>query len=198
MSALNFYQIFFIVFTVTTALVRTPFSLAHKRAKRNQQIKLTRRPLTENLLAFLVGIGIIVLPFFNIFTDYLDRFNFIPPDWVRIVAVIGFVFSFIFYTWSHLDLGGQWSPVLETKSNHRLITTGIYRHIRHPMYLGFFFWAVLVGLLLPNWLTLIASWLSFALLYFIRIPAEEEMMIDQFGEKYIEYMKATGRIFPKI
>jgi len=193
----DFYEWFYLVFLVLAMFIRLPFAIAHRRAKRNKNIKLTYHYLKENLLAFLVGIGTIVLPVFDILSNYLDRFALTVPDWVRMISVGGMLIALYFYTWSHINLGRHWSPVLETKKDHKLVTTGIYRYIRHPMYTGFFLWALFVGFLIPNWVTIIAALGSFAGLYFIRIPEEEAMLVEQFGDQYKAYQQRTGKILPK-
>ena len=35
-------------------------------------------------------------------------------------------------------------------------------------------------------------------MYFIRTPREEQMMRETFGQEYVEYMRRTGRIFPRV
>jgi protein-S-isoprenylcysteine O-methyltransferase Ste14 len=194
----DFYGWYFLIFAIVTTLIRLPFVLAHQQAKLRRQIVLRYQPLAETLIAIFVGFSLIGLPIVNIISPSLDRWNFVLPDYVRLISAAGLAIALIFITASHLSLGRQWSGVLETKKNHQLVTTGLYQYVRHPMYTGFFFWAVFVGLLLPNWLTLLASLFCYALLYFVRIPAEEAMMIKQFGPAYRDYQQRTGRIFPKI
>ncbi len=86
----------------------------------------------------------------------------------------------------------------EIKDSHALITNGIYKTIRHPMYSSFALWSIAQCLLLQNYIAGFSTLFIDIIMYFIRIPKEEQMMIDQFGEEYREYMKQTGRLFPKI
>ena len=53
-------------------------------------------------------------------------------------------------------------------------------------------------LLLQNWIAGPSGLVSFALLYFLRVPREEQMMLDQFGDEYQAYMKRTGRVIPRL
>ena len=99
---------------------------------------------------------------------------------------------------SHADLGLNWSPTLETRKGHEIISHGVYRRIRHPMYSAIWLFSIAQGLLLNNWLAGWAVVLAFAVMYFLRTPKEEEMMIDHFGNAYKEYMAETGRLFPRI
>jgi protein-S-isoprenylcysteine O-methyltransferase Ste14 len=53
-------------------------------------------------------------------------------------------------------------------------------------------------LLLHNWIAGFLNLLAFIPFYFLRIKAEEQMMIDSFGAEYQEYMRRTGRVLPKM
>ena len=65
------------------------------------------------------------------------------------------------------------------------------------MYLSLWIFAIFQGLLLSNIFIEIIGILTWANLYFIRISNEEKMMANIFGKEYEEFMKNTGRIFPK-
>lgn len=53
-------------------------------------------------------------------------------------------------------------------------------------------------LLLPNWIAGLCGLLFFLPLYFVRVPREEQMMLQQFDEQYRVYMERTGRVVPKM
>jgi protein-S-isoprenylcysteine O-methyltransferase Ste14 len=78
------------------------------------------------------------------------------------------------------------------------VTYGVYRLIRHPMYASIWLWGIGQGLLLPNWVAGCLVLPVFAIMYFYRIPREEQMMRELFGEEYEEYMRQTGRVLPRI
>jgi protein-S-isoprenylcysteine O-methyltransferase Ste14 len=103
----------------------------------------------------------------------------------------------LFYR-SHADLGPNWSATLELRRGHTLITNGVYRSIRHPMYAAILLWDLAQGLLLSNWLAGWGAFVTFALLYVARAPREERMMCDAFGDDYRAYMRRTGRLFPRL
>jgi protein-S-isoprenylcysteine O-methyltransferase Ste14 len=58
-------------------------------------------------------------------------------------------------------------------------------------------WAVAQPLLLHNWIAGFGLILLFIPLYLIRVPREERMMLEHFGDEYRDYMRRTGRIFPR-
>jgi protein-S-isoprenylcysteine O-methyltransferase Ste14 len=128
---------------------------------------------------------------------WIDTFLFTLPDWLRWAGFAIGVLTVLFWTWVQVTLDTQWSPQLQLTEKHHLITTGPYARIRHPLYAGMCGWFVSLSLLTANWIFVGACVLTFAGLLW-RIPKEEQMMIEAFGNDYKEYMKRTGRFFPKI
>jgi protein-S-isoprenylcysteine O-methyltransferase Ste14 len=98
---------------------------------------------------------------------------------------------------SHADLGTNWSITLQVRENHRLVTSGVYAYVRHPMYSSLFLLAVAQALVLPNWIAGPAYLIGFGLLYVLRVNAEERMMMDRFGAEYEAYIRRSGRLMPK-
>jgi len=84
------------------------------------------------------------------------------------------------------------------REQHSLVTTGVYAHVRHPMYAAFWLWALAQFLLLPNWIAGMAGLVGFGVLFFGRVGAEEQMLIDHFGDDYRRYMARTARIIPGV
>ena len=99
---------------------------------------------------------------------------------------------------SHADLGANWSISLELREKHQLITHGVYRLVRHPMYLAFFICLTGQALVLPNWLAGPSDGVAMLLLFAFRIGPEERMMLDEFGEEYRAYMATTKRLLPGV
>ena len=94
------------------------------------------------------------------------------------------------------ELGKYWSPSLELKEGHRLVTEGVYRRVRHPMYLSAIIIAAGQALAIPNYLAGPAALVSIIMLVAFRVPAEERMMIEEFGDEYEAYRKRTNRLIP--
>ncbi len=81
---------------------------------------------------------------------------------------------------------------------HRLITDGVFRYLRHPLYLGQILWFHIgIVLLRPSLWGAVLMALG-AVSYCIRIRIEEEMLIEEFGDAYHEYRKHTKKIVPYI
>ncbi|HSK65647.1 MAG TPA: protein-S-isoprenylcysteine O-methyltransferase, partial [Anaerolineales bacterium] len=114
--------------------------------------------------------------------------------WLGVVLIAGAVFIF----WrAHADLGLNWSPTLEIRERHELITGGIYAHIRHPMYASQWLWVLAQPLLLQNWIAGFLNLLVFVPFYFLRVREEERLMLEQFGDRYRSYMQRVGAVLPR-
>ena len=118
------------------------------------------------------------------------------PDWLRWTGVALGAISFVLYGWSQATLGKAWSPHLQMREEHHLITTGPYARMRHPIYLALIGFLTGIALVTANWFFIALLVVSIVVLA-LRIPKEEEMMIEDFGEEYKAYMQRTGRLFPK-
>jgi protein-S-isoprenylcysteine O-methyltransferase Ste14 len=144
-----------------------------------------------------VILGIWLFPAAYAFTPWLRRFDYSVPRWSTWLATGVFALS-LFVRWkAQVALGGQWSCTLETMNEHRLVTTGIYARVRHPIYASLVLWAIAQPFLLQN---LLAGWgggVAVVLLWLVRVPREERMMLDRFGEEYRAYMARTGGLLPK-
>jgi protein-S-isoprenylcysteine O-methyltransferase Ste14 len=108
-----------------------------------------------------------------------------------------FAALWLFYV-SHRGLGKNWSISLVIRKEHQLVTTGVYRLVRHPMYSSFFLLAVAQALLLPNWFAGAAGLAGVGLMYVARVRQEEQMMLERFGADYRGYMARTKRLVPWI
>jgi len=154
----------------------------------------------EGMLLLLVFIGMQVLPLIFVFSSWLGFADFELPLWLNVIFGLMGTVIFALANWliwrSHTDLGKSFSPKVEIHEQQSLVTQGIFRRIRHPMYSGHLFWSIAQMLLLHNWIAGPAMLVSTIPFYMYRIPREEQMMQEEFGEEYQEYMKKTGRFFP--
>jgi protein-S-isoprenylcysteine O-methyltransferase Ste14 len=122
-----------------------------------------------------------------------------PLHPIPLVAGVALLASglWLFYR-AHADLGRHWSITLEVREGHRLVTDGVYRRIRHPMYLALLVYAVGQGLVLPNWIAGPSYAVAMLLLVALRLGPEERMMRAEFGEAYQAYAERTNRLIPGI
>ena len=75
-------------------------------------------------------------------------------------------------------LGRYWSITLQIREQHKLIGSGPYALVRHPMYTSFLLMALGQAFLLQNWVAGLAGLLGFSVLFALRVDKEERMMLE--------------------
>jgi protein-S-isoprenylcysteine O-methyltransferase Ste14 len=179
---------------VAWAIIRQP----HQRRARKLRTVNDERSTSDRLALGTASFCLSVVPFiyvltgFPAFADYMFR----PwMGWLGLLVQISFVVLFFA---SHRQLGKNWSISLEIRDKHELVTDGLYRFVRHPMYSSFWLWGIAQALLIPNWIAGLAGLAGVAFLYFMRVGPEEAMMRKTFGPAYDDYAARTGRVVPRI
>jgi protein-S-isoprenylcysteine O-methyltransferase Ste14 len=178
-------------------IVQTVIRALYRRKTRQNTMRDDRVDGTEKLLVGLLFVGILLFPLIYALTPWLSFANYDLPDWASMIGVIILIASLVVFWRAHADLGNNWSASLQIREGHDLVTQGIYQYIHHPMYASEWLWAIAQALLLHNWIAGLATLVLFAPLYFIRVPREERMMFDTFGNAYRDYAGQTGRIVPR-
>ncbi|MEM7004326.1 MAG: protein-S-isoprenylcysteine O-methyltransferase [Pseudomonadota bacterium] len=178
---------------ISISVIRAPHS------KRNKSNVITEKKSVsvERVLLALVAIGGTFIPLIHLATGMLSFANYRLPDWAAIIGFILIVPTLWLFWRSHTDLGQNWSVTVEAREGHTLITNGVYGRIRHPMYTAIWMGFLLQPLFVQNWVAGFTGILSFGLMYLLRVPYEENMMREQFGESYEAYCSRTGRLLPK-
>lgn len=145
-------------------------------------------------LMFLLIIAWLVL--YAVDLPWMDALFISFPNWLRWVGFVLGLVSLGFWIWTQVALGKDWSPQLQLREGHRLVTTGPYAQIRHPLYAAMIGYGTGLALVTANWVFAVLTILMIVGLS-ARAPREEQMMLEEFGEEYREYMQKTGRFFPK-
>jgi protein-S-isoprenylcysteine O-methyltransferase Ste14 len=118
------------------------------------------------------------------------------PDWTRWIGVgVGVVCVGLIY-WLFSSIGTGITPTVATRAEHKLVTHGPYRWVRHPLYTVGTTFFLSFGAIADNWFILSVAVISFILLA-LRTPNEEAHLIEKFGDEYRAYMKTTGAFLPK-
>ena len=168
------------------------------RRTKSQKKTVSRVDRLEKILLITVITASLLLPVLYLFTPLLAFADYRLPALVPWIGSLVMITSLWLFWRSHADLGLNWSVSLELREGHELVTHGIYRTIRHPMYASIWLWNTAQAMLLQNWS---AGWpvlLIFAAMYFLRTPREEQLMCEAFGEEYREYIRQTGRLLPRM
>jgi protein-S-isoprenylcysteine O-methyltransferase Ste14 len=175
-------------------LIRLPHSLRSRRLPKVRSIDQTR----ERVLLAISATGLFLVPMAYVLSGEPAFANYPFRPLQAWLGTAVFVASLLLFYLVHRQLAGNWSVTLEIRRQHRLVTTGLYRRIRHPMYSAFWLWAVAQALLLPNWVAGLAGLVGFGTLFVFRLAHEERMMIETFGDEYRVYAARTKRIIPGI
>jgi protein-S-isoprenylcysteine O-methyltransferase Ste14 len=184
----------FVMLAIGWYLIRYEYA----RRSRRETIQRSDRGFRESALLLISLTGLGIVPFIYVATaiPHFADYTFHPfQAWLGLLVAIAALFMFHL---THRALGRNWSVSLDVRKDHQLVTEGIYRRVRHPMYSAFWLWAVAQALLLPNWVAGFSGLVGFGILFFGRVAREERMMLETFGDDYRAYMARTGRIFPSI
>jgi protein-S-isoprenylcysteine O-methyltransferase Ste14 len=182
---------------LAASLMMIAIRAPHGHRSRGVKVVKSRKGTTETVLLSLVWLGFlvplvwIVSPAFS-FAEYPLRAS------PFIAGIACLAVGLWFFHRSHADLGTNWSITLEVREGHRLITNGIYRRVRHPMYTALLLYSVGQALVIPNWVAGPSYLIPFGILFAFRVRAEERMMLDQFGDQYAKYMSRTKRLVPGV
>jgi len=175
------------IFVMTWLLVKDPDLLA-KRLKTKEKEKPQKAYLILSIIAMLFTFAI---PGF----DYRFHWSEVPVPVVIVATVIMLTGYVIFFAVMRQNTYA--SRVIEIQEGQKLIDTGLYSLVRHPMYLGASILYLSAPLVLGSWYALIAAFFT-PILLIIRIMNEEKVLVN--GLKgYSEYMKKVKyRLIPYI
>ena len=179
--------------SVVMIVVRAP----HGRRSRGVKIARSYKGPREVALLTLVWMGFIV-PLIWVVSPVFSFAEYSLRPWPFGAGILCLVAGLWLFHRSHSDLGRYWSVTLEVRENHRLITEGIYRYVRHPMYAALFLYSIGQALVVPNWVAGPSYFVTFGILFALRIGAEERMMLEAFGDEYAAYKARTKRLVPAI
>ena len=184
-------RVWFVAF-VMTFVIRVPYSARNRKNK----IAESRSGNVEQWLLAAMFLAMMLLPMLHLAGRFFAFADYHLPDWAAVIgALLQLPYLWLFWR-SHADLGRNWSPGLELREDHTLVTGGVYAHMRHPMYAAIWLGAIAQPLLIQNWIAGFLVIPAFAAMCLIRIPREEAMMQKRFGDAYDTYMAQSGAIIP--
>lgn len=138
------------------------------------------------------------LPLVWVATNVLAFADYPLHSLLLVAGGLCLAFGLWLFRCSHADLGTNWSITLELREQHQLITQGVYRWSRHPMYLALLVYSVGLALVLPNWVAGPSYLLAMLVVIAARLRPEEQMLRQAFGERFDGYAKSTKCLIPGI
>lgn len=187
-------KLIFTLGVIAWGVLRLPYQYRASRAP----VRKSLRSIKEILLIAAATMGLGVIPIVYAASGFPGFANRVFVPALAFAGMLVFGAALWLFHRAHRDLGRNFSVSLEVRCDHTLVASGVYRHVRHPMYLAFWLWAIAQAALLPNWFAGLAGLVGFGLLYFGRIVPEEQLMLETFGDEYRTYMKRTPRLIPWI
>ncbi len=179
---------------VTTVAIRAPYDSKCGKVP----VVDNRKGRLEIMLLALMSIAVFVLPIVATVTSLLSFADYALSPAALAAGVLCLGTNFRLFYRAHADLGTNWSMTLEVREGHQLVSSGVYRKVRHPMYTAIFLYALAQAFLLPNWIAGPASLVAFTMMFAFRLGPEERLMIDRFGEDYRAYQARTARLVPGV
>jgi protein-S-isoprenylcysteine O-methyltransferase Ste14 len=114
-------------------------------------------------------------------------------QWAGLLIIIG---GLAIREWALIKLGRFFSRTVQIQAEHKVISEGPYRWIRHPAYTGMILIYAGIIMSIGTWLGALVTFsiVTISLLYRIRV--DERTLLDAFGDEYRDYMKQTWLLFP--
>lgn len=147
--------------------------------------------LEGSLLLGLIVATMVVMPVVDVLVPWLEfaDFKFFGgAAWVGLA--LGCVAVWLFWRAEADQLRAE-------RLSRIIMEVGIYRHMRHPFYSAMLLWCLAQLLLLQNWLAGPAAAITFLVVYLLRVPRDEQLMLERFGHLYLDYMERTGELWPR-
>ena len=191
------YRIIMVLAFIAMFGIRIYFQSRVLHENREIEIMENKLSLAAGSIAALTtltfGAEYIFFPGVFSFTYILDY-----PDWLRWLGVLFLMMGIALLGMAHYHLDKSFFSLVVSKEGHQLVTSGPYRWIRHPIYTAYLMNYVAGGLLASNLVLTFIPLIFFSLMIINRIPREEAVMREEFGQDYLDLEERTGRLLPKL
>jgi protein-S-isoprenylcysteine O-methyltransferase Ste14 len=182
-----------LVASIAMVVIRAP----HGKRSRTIAVVKSHKGRQETILLTIAWFAFF-LPLIWIATPLLAFADYPLYSIPLIIGVLCLTLGLWMFHRSHADLGANWSITLEVREKHQLVTHGVYRWVRHPMYLALFLYSAGQALALPNWVAGPSYGVAMILLFAFRLGPEERMMLEEFADDYKAYRATTKRLVPGV
>ena len=197
MNTETIFRIILPLLIIGFALHRGYYVKYHSKPE-DATVKKREEGIVSKFAGLLGMLGFLSVIVYAVNPNWLAFAGLSFPAWLRWLGVGIALVGFALLQWSQVTLANSWSDTPRMMKEQTLITSGPYRTIRHPIYTAFILILGSTLFISSNWLIGLC-WAGMTILEVIsRISFEESLMLEFFGEQYREYMKKTGRLFPKV
>ncbi len=194
LATINF-SIFIIAFILMGYLYISSLQPAKRSERRGEKAwkECKRLRSVSGVFELITILNLILWIWFPL--SIFGKWTINPNIWIGVI--IGIVMLIPLSLVMFLGIKDAGSETLAPSENTAMYG-GIYKHIRHPQSLGEFPMYVAIGFMLNSWFLIITCTLAIVIYTPIMIHFEEKDLVKRFGDKYKEYQKTTGALFPRI
>jgi protein-S-isoprenylcysteine O-methyltransferase Ste14 len=180
-----------VAFCTLSVLTAVFLNFMFARRKGTRAIRTERKSFVEtgSMLGFLVAFCFLVKLRFGVVQ--IPQLYYAGATIGLLLLVLGTVINII----GRFELGRNWGNQVLVYEDHTLVTHGIYRIVRHPLYAGLIWMFLGAAMVFQNLAALLATVLVFMPAMYYRAKQEEKALVAQFPS-YREYRNATGMFFP--
>jgi len=187
------YAVFIAILSLATGYqaINAPEGIRGRKGDKSKRLK---RQSIVSVLIILLLFGVLI------FLPYADRLGIgVLRDYplVRWSGLFLVALGLTIIFWSGVTLGRMYSTEVTIQYNHELITSQIYRYIRHPRYFGALMLSLGLPLLFRSWIVL-TLFIPFLIVILMRIRAEEAVLSEEFGHDWDQYSKQSWRLIPYV
>ncbi len=162
-------------------------SASYRKSKKKKEVKSVVETLSMSI--FFIIIALVV-------NFKVGTYNF-HNTYLNIAFLIIYIFGIATNLLGRFYLGNNWGNNVVIYTDHTLVTKGVYRILRHPLY-GSIIWMIYaIGIMKSNYLVFILNTIIFIPFMYYRAKQEEKELTIVFKE-YDNYIKNTGMFFPNI
>ncbi|PKQ19858.1 MAG: hypothetical protein CVT66_07995 [Actinobacteria bacterium HGW-Actinobacteria-6] len=184
--------VMFLAFVLVAAAVIADFKAYHHQDK---EVAKSDRSFVEtgSMTAFFVAYYVVLKLQLGVFvaSDALRQVMIIAG---LIVVVVGAVFN----VWGRAVLKSRWANQIKIYEDHTLATTGPYAIVRHPLYASLIWMCVGGSMVYSNVLSLVLTFSVFVPMMYVRGKKEDALLLEVFGEQFVQYRAKTGMFFPRV
>ncbi len=184
-----FYKISLLIMMVTFMIFKYRLTTKNQTDEENEG---NIHSPTLVILLSIASVGLIFLPLLWVFSDFLDFATIRFSESLRIFGIFLYLSVIILMIWQMRTLDVNISLI---RDDRYLVTNGPYRYIRHPLYSIFIVQSLASSLIATNWLLFIFIPVVFVAMA-LRVPSEEETLVNEYGQDYLDYRTKTKKFFP--
>jgi protein-S-isoprenylcysteine O-methyltransferase Ste14 len=167
--------------------------LLRNRAGRSARASRARDPSLP-VVGVCLAVGVAVP-----FALARDDVAVIGGGWLPVVAGVALMIcGAAFRLWAMFTLGRRFTFRVEIQHDHRIVTSGPYRYLRHPSYTGLLVGLLGYGVALDSWLSILVAVLAPLVGLLVRIRVEEARLNAALGDEYRRYTARTRRLVPGV